>query len=81
MPPRIVRNKGKSSHLPMYAHLSELKPSSKEYVALLSLAMIDGTFQTLEQEDPVYDERGYVREGQHREAAITLLTTNEEKIA
>jgi len=69
---RIRRNTQKVSAIPCYSERGPL--SSREYVALLALAKLDGTYDKDREREPVsYNPDGSVRDGQHRWAADELL--------
>lgn len=68
LPDRVKRNTQKNPNYAGYGNFM----SSREYVALLCLSMIDGTFDT-SREDEVVFKNGQVELGQHREAARDVL--------
>lgn len=73
LPERLRDNTEKSPRRRGYAHIPRL--TSREYVALLCLAMLDGSFDSQSAaSDPItYDSRGEVEFGQHRSAARDIL--------
>src|SRR5487761_1570224 len=72
MPDRVVRNTGKSPDKGGYP-ISSM--TSREYAALLALAMLDGTFndRKVSSTDSIKEANGQVAQGQHRSAALRVL--------
>ena len=72
MPDRVKRNTQKVSMIPGYKDRGPL--TSREYVALLALAKLDGTYDKDREREPIsYNPDGSARDGQHRWAAEELL--------
>lgn len=80
MPHRVRRNTQKTpSHLRTYQHFRDLGVSlhSREYASLLALSMLDGSFEGDGNDPFTYNAQGQLATGQHRAAAISLITTDE----
>jgi len=75
LPERIRRNAQKVAN-----HVGYAEPmTSREYVALLCLAMIDGSYDNdgISSNDTIqHDEKGAITIGQHRSAALEVLFNN-----
>jgi hypothetical protein len=73
MPVRIKENKQKVPGINGYSQLGRLK--SREYVALLTLARLDGTFDkdVSNSEQIILGQDGIAIEGQHRFASDSIL--------
>jgi len=73
LPERVARNAQKNANMPGYENIPNM--SSHEYVALLALAKLDGTFSYGGYlEDAIqHDVSGNVTLGQHRAAADMML--------
>ena len=76
LPSRVSRNGYKSPNSKGYEHIKNLK--SKEYVCMLALSMMDGSFNYSREENipQSMDGGGKVAAGQHRYAAQLLLDTS-----
>ena len=73
LPERVARNTQKNANMPGYEDIPSM--SSHEYVALLALAKLDGSFnyEGYFQDSIQHDESGNVLLGQHRAAADMML--------
>jgi hypothetical protein len=73
LPERVARNTQKNANMPGYEDIPSM--SSHEYVALLALAKLDGSFnyEGYLQDSVQHDESGNVVLGQHRAAADMML--------
>jgi hypothetical protein len=73
LPERVARNAQKNANMPGYENIPNM--SSHEYVALLALAKLDGTFsyEGYLQDAIQHDASGNVTLGQHRAAADLIL--------
>ena len=73
LPERVARNGQKNANMPGYEDIPNM--SSHEYVALLALAKLDGSFnyEGYFQDSVQHDESGNVILGQHRAAADMML--------
>ena len=76
LPSRVSRNGYKSPNSKGYEHIKNLK--CKEYVCMLALSMMDGSFNYSREENipQSMDGGGKVAAGQHRYAAQLLLDTS-----
>ena len=79
LPERVMRNEQKVPNSKGYENIKDMK--SREYVALLALSMMDGSFDYSKEENilnPTSD--GKVIAGQHRWAAQELLARQPERV-
>lgn len=74
MPPQVRMNSQKSSNQPQYSEIGST--TSREYVCLLAMSMLDGSFRINELTDATteYNRRTDSGGGQHRYAAQKLIS-------